>query len=377
MPWGNRPDDWKPPPRKKKELVVEGYRWTGEGPRPRLVFGYKRVSTGAQTEGTSLSEQDRQIMEYFHRALKPKGFVWGGMYEDPGVSATIPFTERAGGKTLNASVVAGDAIVIAKLDRAFRGLFDQLETVSYWMEHRVGVHMLDLGVDTSTDIGRAIMAIIGTVAELETNRRRTRVEEAYLQRARLGLWPYGMRDYAKSKMKRWFYLDKEAKLHIHKAGIEYAHKVRMIYDEMKGHLWKTYTALKERRVPNPNDKGCFLLAYMEIAGHCRISHGWDAGQAEWALRYPDGPPPPVLFMWVSCCYQTADHMRFSYRQILFQQADEWCAAKGFRVNAQPLRPYPPAIDNYDLLAYPPDGKPGTSLGDGSNGTTAPPVLGQG
>jgi site-specific DNA recombinase len=87
------------------------------------TYGYKRVSTDEQIDGTSLAEQ--------HRVITGNAMVAGleidQWIEDGGTSGTVPFFERlaAHGVVLQ----PGDTLVVSKLDRFSRDLRDALNTI--------------------------------------------------------------------------------------------------------------------------------------------------------------------------------------------------------------------------------------------------------
>ena len=82
------------------------------------VAAYVRVSSESQIEGTSLSVQRDRIEKYC--ALKGLELVY--VYVDPGVSGSIPISERPEGSKLIKSVRDKEivGIIISKLDRMFR-----------------------------------------------------------------------------------------------------------------------------------------------------------------------------------------------------------------------------------------------------------------
>ena len=129
------------------------------------VVGYTRVSTAEQAaEGVSLDAQRVRIEAYcLYRGLDLVDVV-----VDAGVSASIPLARRPGGARLLAN--AGSAAVVAtKLDRLFRDAADCLVTTRAWDAADVALHVLDLGVDTSTAFGRAFLTMAAAFAELERN----------------------------------------------------------------------------------------------------------------------------------------------------------------------------------------------------------------
>lgn len=137
----------------------------------KRAIGYVRVSSQQQAnEGQSLEVQEDLVMKYFEYRLAPAGYVWEGIIRDPAVSARVPLVQRPGGCKLDGMIDKGDVVVFSKLDRGFRDSLDLLATVKSWDARGVAVHMLDLGIDISTDIGKLTMGVMGLVAEWERKR---------------------------------------------------------------------------------------------------------------------------------------------------------------------------------------------------------------
>jgi putative DNA-invertase from lambdoid prophage Rac len=181
--------------RELRRLAQSVTRPPGNGP---VAFGYGRVSTMRQViDGHSPEMQEKQVLAYYDFRLKPQGFQWGGFLHDKAVSGKIAFRERNAGRALWVALKPGDALLIAKLDRAFRSLLDQIETVEKLIEMGVQVHFLDLNIDTASEVGRMHMGIMATIAEYERSRLRTRSTEGVAMSILKGVYPthvpWGMR----------------------------------------------------------------------------------------------------------------------------------------------------------------------------------------
>lgn len=137
------------------------------------LYGYIRVSTVEQVQGTSLEEQERKI-----RGLAlMRGEEVAGIYSDAGVSGGIPLRQRPQGAELMAQVKAGDIIAVAKLDRIFRSAADGLTMMDEFKESGVGLVVLEIGTDpvTSNGISKMIASILSVVAEFEKSLIRDRI----------------------------------------------------------------------------------------------------------------------------------------------------------------------------------------------------------
>lgn len=151
-------------------------------------YGYGRHSTIKQD--MTQDAQRSRCLAYWRDRLVDDGVEWGGWYYDASVSGGKPFSERERGRELFHLAQAGDHIVIAKLDRAFRRLSDGVNTLDQLADRGVYVHLLDIGVDTGTALGRFFQQILLAVAELERGFVSQRTKEVIAHKRKNGL-PYG------------------------------------------------------------------------------------------------------------------------------------------------------------------------------------------
>ena len=61
----------------------------------------------------------------------------------------------------------GDTLIVTKLDRLARSVPNLIEIVATLEAKRVGLHVLDLGMDTTTPQGRLVLTVLGAIAEFE------------------------------------------------------------------------------------------------------------------------------------------------------------------------------------------------------------------
>lgn len=157
------------------------------------AIGYCRVSTDQQaSEGVSLAAQQQKIRDYC--ALN--GLRLLRVEVDDGFSAKT--LERPALARALASLEAGEAgaLVVYKLDRLSRSLRDLLTLVEErFSEGKCGLHAVVERIDTVSPHGRAILSILGALAQLERENTAERVRMG-LQFLRsigvpLGALPYG------------------------------------------------------------------------------------------------------------------------------------------------------------------------------------------
>ena len=136
-----------------------------------MKFGYARVSSNTQDHAAQVE------------ALKAAG-------------CERIFSEKASGKTTNGrpeftklmkALSYGDVVAVVKLDRLARSSRD-LQNILHELQE-LGCDFVSLGeswCDTTTDVGRLMMAIMAGIAEFERSLIRKRCEEGILRAKRKG-----------------------------------------------------------------------------------------------------------------------------------------------------------------------------------------------
>lgn len=114
------------------------------------LLGYARVST---------TDQDAALQ---HDALTAAGCVRTWTDTASGSTSTRPELD-----SLLASLLAGDTLVVWRLDRLGRSLSHLLAVIADLTERGVGFRSLRESIDTTTAAGRLQLAIFGALAEFE------------------------------------------------------------------------------------------------------------------------------------------------------------------------------------------------------------------
>ncbi len=129
------------------------------------AIGYIRVSTDRQAEeGISLEMQKHKIQVYCE--LNDLELV--EILKDAGISAK-DMKKRPGFCKALDMILSGkaDALVVYKMDRAFRSTVDTLETVSKITKRGASVHSITEKIDTNSAIGEFFLTILAAFGQME------------------------------------------------------------------------------------------------------------------------------------------------------------------------------------------------------------------
>lgn len=136
---------------------------------------YCRVSTEEQKNtGVSLAMQESRLREY----AKIREWRIFKVYIDAGVSAKTTRRDALG--LLRADVRARkiDAVLVFKIDRLSRNLYDLLTLIREFQKRKVALVSLTESFDTDSPMGAAMVSMLGTFAEFEQKQVAARTTEA-------------------------------------------------------------------------------------------------------------------------------------------------------------------------------------------------------
>ncbi len=123
------------------------------------IFTYARVSTLDQN--TDL--QKKALLKRYPNST---------FREEKGSGTTIKNREIL--NIILDMVSSGDKLVVWKLDRLARNMFDLNKIVETLSKKKADLEILDQSIDTSTASGKAFLQMLGVFAEFETNLRKER-----------------------------------------------------------------------------------------------------------------------------------------------------------------------------------------------------------
>lgn len=155
---------------------------------------YIRVSSERQVEGFSLDGQKRYLSDW----AAFEGMEVAGIYVEEGKSGKSIDGRDEFQKMLSdiaTGIIQVDFVVVFKLSRFGRNAKDILNSLSYIQSYGVNLICKEDGLDSSTNMGRMMITILGAVAEME---RENILAQTYLgreEKARQGGWNGGFAPY--------------------------------------------------------------------------------------------------------------------------------------------------------------------------------------
>lgn len=192
----------------------------------RVAF-YIRVSTREQTEKYGIELQKEALLSLLKSRMgdfqgRGKMILAGDgdqyIYIDD-ISGKTPINERPGFTRLMEDITSSDQkpfdiVAVYKIDRFARKLKVLLDIIEFFDEEQIGFISVHESIDTSTPFGRAMLGVIGVIAELERETIKERTESgrkaAFVDGVILGSnAPYG---YIKDEDKRHKIFEEEAEI---------------------------------------------------------------------------------------------------------------------------------------------------------------------
>ncbi len=130
------------------------------------TYGYVRVSTAEQTDGSSLADQERVI----RGCAMMRGTDEVTIFSDPDVSGySIPLAERPAGGRMMAVLRRGDVLIVSKMDRIFRNGADAMTCAQKFRHLGIGLIICSMGYEPVTEsaTGKMFFGMLALVAEFE------------------------------------------------------------------------------------------------------------------------------------------------------------------------------------------------------------------
>lgn len=223
----------------------------------RVAF-YLRVSTDDQAEKYGIDLQKSAL----EGLLRSKGTLSNGkpkmvlaaenyIYIDDGISGTTPLDERPAFSRLKEDTLMAqegqkpfDIVAVYKIDRFARRLKILLDVIDFFEANEVQFLSANESIDTSTPFGKAMLGIVGIIAELEIETTKARTQAGRPEAIQNGVVmgsnaPYGYRK------------NKEKKLVIFPAESKY---IQLIFDKFVNERYSAQQIadyLTRMEVPSP------------------------------------------------------------------------------------------------------------------------------
>lgn len=146
------------------------------------TYIYVRCShLDSSQSGLGLEAQELSARGYYNLAHE-RGLIetpLGEVFIDREVSAyKVPLLARPQGCRMGKKLRAGDHVIFARLDRAFRSVKDFANIVPSWLKRDITPHFADKMIDMGSANGRLMAHMLVAVAEWESAIKSERVKEA-------------------------------------------------------------------------------------------------------------------------------------------------------------------------------------------------------
>ena len=150
------------------------------------AVGYIRVSSQDQVKnGLSLESQVNRIKAY----CELKNLELVEIYSDEAISGGKIFFKRPAGNQLHDQLKKGQIkhLIGVKLDRLFRNTLDAIATSTELEKMGIGLHLLDMNIDTTTAAGKLFYTMVAAFAQMEREQTSERVKSLWEDRRSRGL----------------------------------------------------------------------------------------------------------------------------------------------------------------------------------------------
>lgn len=151
---------------------------------------YLRVSSEEQRERQTIENQ-RAYATSYARLHSLHISEW---YADDGVSGALPVEKRPAGTRLLADARAGrfDTVLIYRVDRLARSTLELLRCVQTLERANCSVRSMSEPFETATTMGKFVLTMLGSIAQLERDTIRERTMHGAARGAKEGRWNGGI-----------------------------------------------------------------------------------------------------------------------------------------------------------------------------------------
>ena len=155
------------------------------------IYTRKSCEDGLEQEFNSLDAQRLSAENYIASQIHENWRLISKHYDDGGYSGGN--MNRPALKELFEDIKAGqiDMVVVYKIDRLSRSLFDFSRIVELFEEHNVGFVSVTQAFNTSTSSGKLMLNMLLSFAQYERELTGERIRDKFAAAKKLGLWMGG------------------------------------------------------------------------------------------------------------------------------------------------------------------------------------------
>jgi site-specific DNA recombinase len=188
---------------------------------------YARVSTEEQRERETIQIQ----LEFARKFCELHNHKIVSVYADDGVSGTVPTERRPeGSRMLDAARSKQfEAVLVYRIDRMARSVLSLLQTVESLESYGVGVQSMTEPFETATPVGKFMLAMLASIAQLERDTIYERTVNGRERAVRNGKFPGGGAPFG--------YQVEGERLVIDEAAAEVVRDIFRLYMEGRGTVW--------------------------------------------------------------------------------------------------------------------------------------------
>ena len=243
------------------------------------VYTRKSTDEGLDAEYTSIDAQ-RDAGAAFIASRRMEGWIpVAGDYDDGGYSGGTLL--RPALQRLMEDIRAGmiDIVVVYKIDRLTRSLFDFAELIKVFEEYGTTFVSVTQQINTTDAMGRMVLNILLAFAQFERELTAERIRDKFAASKKKGLWMHGICPLGYDvKDRRLVVNEKEAEQvrTIFRRFVELGSILKVVQDaRARGWRSKTWTTKAGRALPGkPHDKSSIHNML-----HCRTYLGEQIGRA--------------------------------------------------------------------------------------------------
>ncbi len=155
------------------------------------IYTRKSSENGLEKEYNSLDAQRDACENYIKVKAHENWKMLPGHYDDGGISGGT--MERAALQRMMEDIRAGkvDVVVVYKIDRLSRSMFDFLGMIKFFDEHNVSFVSVTQDLNTDTAMGRLVLNVLQSFAQFEREIASERIKDKIALSKEKGMWMGG------------------------------------------------------------------------------------------------------------------------------------------------------------------------------------------